>query len=326
VKAHPIVFILASGLIALLWMGHERRTRSNSETGNRPQRTSPFFAADRKARVERPAAVQVPSRLSALKSLAENDPVGGLDELETLVGSEDSVAREEVFAWLARQPEDAASWIESLPDGALRNGVIERVLSEMAGRDPTNALAIAELLITSELRDAALTSALRRWATIAPVEALGAIASREEWRESSLLGRAFVAGATAHPRQIKELLAIIPPGALDNSFLASATELLLAKDPGAIPFWFESIEDSQRRSAIAETVLLHGGRNQPDLAFIWATQLPEPARRMEALQTSFSRAVNRDIKTAPALLDSPWLSASDRESLLGWLSSQRVEK
>src|SRR6185436_2972958 len=114
----------------------------------------------------------------------------------------------------------------------LRNGVIERVLKELARQNPTGALATADSLTAADLRDAALTSVLRQWASDAPVEALSATVAREEWRDSPLVGRAFVAAATAFPRQIKELLAIVPSASLDNGFFATATESLLAKDPG----------------------------------------------------------------------------------------------
>jgi hypothetical protein len=172
------------------------------------------------------------------------------------------------------------------------------------------------------LRDAALTSVLRQWASDAPVEALSATVAREEWRDSPLVGRAFVAAATSFPRQIKELLAIVPIASLDNGFFATATESLLAKDPGAISLWFESAQTDEQRSAIAEAVVLHAGRNQPDLAFTWATQLSDAAQRTEALRTLMHKAAQRNPDAASALIDSPWLSGEDRDGLLSWLARE----
>src|SRR4029434_1669052 len=110
-------------------------------------------------------------------------------------------------------------------------------------------------------------------------------------------------------------LAIVPQS-LDSGFLATATESLLAKDPGAIPLWFESVQTAEQRSAIAETVILQTGRNQPDLAFIWATQLSDPAQRTDALRTLMHKTVQRNPDAAFELIDSPWLSSEDRDALL----------
>jgi hypothetical protein len=152
--------------------------------------------------------------------------------LERFLSDTEDAARAEVFAWLTDQPTLAASWIESLSEGPLRNGVIERVLKELARQNPAGALATADSLTTPDLRDAALTSVLRQWASDAPVEALSATVAREEWRDSPLVGRAFVAAATSFPRQIKELLAIVPIAVLSTTgFSPQPPESLLAKDP-----------------------------------------------------------------------------------------------
>ena len=262
--------------------------------------------------------VRVPEKLSELKTLAEDDPAGGIEALERFLASSNEQKLE--FLWFAQEPAAAASWIESLPDGPLRNGMIERVLSEFAHRNATAAVALADSFTEPELRDAALTSVLRRWAGDSPIAALGAIVTREEWRDSPLAGRAFVAAATSSPRQMKELLAILPTESLDNSFLATATESLLTKDPGPIPLWFESVQTPEQRSTIAETVMLHAGRNQPELAFIWATQLSDPDQRTGALQNLLHKTAERNGDAAAALFESQWLSTEDRDNLLGWFA------
>ena len=264
---------------------------------------------------------RIPARLSELESLATDDSAAGIEALEQFLGGPERV---EAFAWLIGQPAVASSWIESLPDGPLRNAILERILSELARQNPEGALATADSLTTLELRDAALTSVLRQWASDAPVEALSAIIGREDWRDSPLVGRAFVAAATSFPRQIKELLAIIPGESLDSSFLATATESLLAKDPGAISLWFESAPTAQQRSAIAETIVQHAGRNQPALAFIWATQLPDATQRAEALRNLMHKTAQRNPDAASGLFDSPWLSNEDRDELLIWFARNRA--
>lgn len=310
--------LLASGVVVLLCM---TRTRTSPETADfNPAR--PSLSKFTPHRAPPLIEVRVPEKLSELKSLAEDNPAGGVEALEEFLAASNEQKLE--FLWFAHEPAAAASWIESLPDGPLRNGIIERVLSEFAHHNAKGAIAIAESFTTSELRDAALTSVLRRWASDSPIEALSAIVTREAWRDSPLAGRAFVAAATSSPRQIKELLAILPAESPDNSFLATATESLLTRDPGAIPLWFESVQTAEQRSAIAATVMQHAGRNQPEFAFIWATQLSEPTQRTGALQNLLNKSAQRNPDAATALFDSPWLSTEDRDNLLDWFTGKAV--
>jgi len=313
---------LVIAVVALLCASRTQRTLVHPDAGGTLRPQSSFLKAGWHRPAQRSFELRVPARLSKLGALAKSDSSGGIDALEEFLNGNNAQGREEEFAWLADQPAAAVSWIESLPDGPLRNGIIERVLSELARGNPTAALAMADSLTAPDLRDAALTSVLRRWASDSPIEALSAITAREEWRDSPMAGRAFVAAATSFPRQIKELLAILPTEFLDDSFLATATESLLTKDPGAISIWFESVPTAEQRSTIAETVMLHAGRNQPHLAFIWATQLPEPTQRTDALQNLLHKSAQRNPDAASALFNSPWLSTKDRDSLLGW--SERI--
>lgn len=309
--------LLASGVVALLCI---TRTRTSSLETAAFNPARPSFSRLELHRSPQLNEARVPEKLNELKSLAEESRAGGIETLEEFLAA--SNEQDPEFLWFAHEPAAAARWIESLPDGPLRNGIIERALSEFAHHNATGAIVIAESLTASELRDAALTSVLRRWATDSPIEALSAIAAREEWRDSPLAGRAFVAAATSSPRQITELLAILPAESFDNSFLANATESLLTKDPGAIPLWFESVQAPEQRSTIAEAVMLHAGRNQPEFAFIWATQISEPTQRADALQNLLHKTAQRNPVAVPALFDSPWLSTADRDSLLDWFAGK----
>lgn len=315
-KRNCALLILAGGAAALLCISRMQRLPSSSDTPGSPPPQSSW--PERAGREAAPQPNSVPASLNELETLAD-DASAGIEALEKFLSGADAPARLEAFAWLVDQPAVAASWIESLPDGPVRNGIIERVLSELARQNPAAALATADALTTPDLRDAALTSVLRQWASHAPVEALNAIVLREEWRDSPLVGRVFVAAATSFPRRIEELLAIIPES-FDNSFLATATESLLAKDPGAISLWFESVHTAEQRSAIAETVMLHAGRNQPDFAFVWATQLSDPVQRTDALRTLMHKTARRNPAAASDLFDSPWLSSEDRDELLSWFA------
>lgn len=320
VKTNFALLLLAGGTVALLCMSRTQRVPLDSDTGDsRPPELSWSKETLHRAAPRRFEA-RIPVKLNELESLAADDSSAGIEALEQFLSGTDELAWVAAFAWLIDQPAAAASWIESLPDGPLRNVIIDRVLSERAHRNPAGALATADSLTTPDLRDAALTSVLRRWASDSPVEALSAIVAREEWRDSPLVGRAFVAAAASFPRQIKELLAIIPSESLDSSFLATAAESLLAKDPGAISLWFESAQTAQQRSAIAETVMLHAGRNRPDLAFIWATQLPDSNQRADALRHLMHKTAQRNPDAASALFDTPWLSSEDRDELLNWFA------
>ena len=312
--------VLTFGVVALLCMTRPERAPVSSDAvvSHSAAQRIPASAWHRTARPSLEAAV--PEEFATWKYLAEQDSAGGIEALEEFLASTTEAAPDGVFLWLANEPEAAARWIESLPDGALRNGIIERLLNEFAHRNPTGAVTLAGAISEPELREAALSSVLRRWASDSPVEALNAIAAEKAWRESPLAGRAFVAAATTFPRQIKELLAILPQESVDNSFLALGTETLLAKDPDAIALWFESVQTADQRSAIAETVMRYAGRNRPELAFNWATQLSDPVQRSDALQNLMDRTAQRDAEAATALFDSPWLSNEDRDGLLIWFA------
>jgi hypothetical protein len=288
---------------------------------NAPSIRSP----ERAVRMSQSIESRIRDLLSQLPSLTEKDPAAALNALEDLLSNAQSPDLDHVSAWLAENPAEATHWVESLPEGPVRNGVVERLLPEVASRDTPAALKIADTLNNPELRDSALSSVIRRWAAAAPLEALGAVAARAEWRDTELLGRAFVAAATAHPEQIEALYALIPSERMGESFLTKATETLLARDPAATARWFAKLENAGCRSAIAETLISHVGRNDPCVAFIWATQLPEPERRLEALQTSFYRTVQRNPATAPDLLGCDWLSVEDRKSLVSWLSETGIQ-
>lgn len=305
---------LLAGTLALLCVTGMPRL-SSDKTGSTPTEV-PLSEGFWRRAAQR--SIPTPAKLNELQALTTEDSSRGIEAFEQFLGGADEFAREEVFAWLADQPAAAASWIESQPDGPFRNMIIDRVLGEMARRSPSAALAVAEALTTPDLCDAALTSVFRQWASNSPIEALNAVVGREEWRDTPLVGRAFVAAATSSPHQIKEFLSIVPREALDASFLANATTALLAKDPNAIPVWFESLPSAELRTAIAENVMFTAGRNQPDLAFVWATQLPDAAQRQDALRRFMHRTAQRHPEAVSALLNSPWLSSNDRDALLAF--------
>jgi hypothetical protein len=259
----------------------------------------------------------VPAGLEALRSLAESSPMEAIDALDALLSNETGQL-DGAVSWVIENPVVTAAWIESLPDGPLRNGVVERLLGFATSRNPTAAMCVAESISGDELRDSALTSVARRWAADAPAEALASFANREDGEVSPMLGRTFQAAITAHPRQIAELLALLPEGTVDTSFLTAAAEVLLAGNPDALIHWWQTFQDdATARSAIASAVALHAGRHGPELAFEWAAHIEDPAHRMDTLMRFYGMAVQRDEQSATTLLSSPWLSGADREVISG---------
>ena len=326
------VLILTGGVALVLALLAVRPTHLSSETsaslGELPKRLAGATRAPTppstrsvagRTRSSDSPEFRIPQPLSELTWLARTDPPGALDALEALLSNSQPSHLDQTIVWLAENPGVASSWIESLPEGPVRNGIVERLLPEVTSQSTSTALKIAESLGQPELRDSALSAVIRRWAAAAPTEALSLIAAREEWRETPLMGRAFIAAATAYPERIEQLFALIPPETLDESFLSHATETLLARDPSAVARWFAIIENTSHRGAIAETIMLHAGRNDPALAFVWATQLADSDSKLGTLQGILYRAVGHNPAAAPALLDCASLSAEDRESLLLWL-------
>jgi hypothetical protein len=323
------ILIFASGILVLLSFHSMRSTQPNPRIlgeegtvvrsivpGENTPITSPASSkSSLRMRAGRTIEPDFPRRLSDLESLAETDPPGAMDALEDLLSNHESKDMASVIAWLTGDSSHTAAWIESLPAGPFRNGIVERLLAAAATWNPQAALAIAEALADSDLHDSAVSSVVRQWAADAPADALRAVVARNDWRESPVLGRAFLAAATEHPRQIGELFAMVSEHGIDKSYFARAAELLLAKDPSALTLWCDTIQNPEYRSAIAEAVVFHSGRNGPDVAFAWATQLNETDRRQETLQALFRRAVSRDERIGPALLESQWLSNEDHAVL-----------
>jgi hypothetical protein len=266
----------------------------------------------------RPAKIWIPGELAAIQSLAISDPGGALDRLENLFANPDGAGWRELAAWFSASPADAAAWTEGLPAGPLREAMLERALGQFAASDPSAAMELARSFLSLETRDNAVTSVARRWAEAAPVEALQSIAAHDDLRNSPILGRAFVAAVSAQPRKIGELLALLPAGSLDPSFLSAAAEAAFARQPGVLTEWLGAIQDPAQRSAIAEVVAQHAGRHQPELAFAWAAQISDPESRAAALRSHLHRAANIDAVAVASLFKSPWLSEPDRNSLQAW--------
>ena len=130
-----------------------------------------------------------------------------------------------------------------------------------------------------------------------------------------MAGRAFVAAVSAHPERISEILPALSQHSVDQSFIASAAETLLAKNPEGINEMWRLSDSAVWRSAIAEAMLVHLGRNGPHHAFVWATQLNDVDERSETLRRLFRSAIQRDANAAAVLLSSAWLQEQDRSLL-----------
>jgi len=184
---------------------------------------------------------------SVFSSWASKDPIAAVTAATNLSneGNKDDLVKSITSSWSYRDPQAAMDWAARQPDSDLRQDILRSTLRNIAGDDPTKAVASLNSLGMSN--DAkAVSQIVDRWA------------------------RNDLEGASDWVKQL-------PDGEVRNSSLQKVADSLSGDNPEAAIAWALAISDSKSRTSAIEDVVQTWKRHDAQAAEAWvrSSNLPE---------------------------------------------------
>ncbi len=162
----------------------------------------------------------------------------------TLTGQGQQQLSDLLRSWAGRDSPAALAWLDSIPDAALRNDLLEQALGN-GSPGPEESLPLALHLPPGPVRDTALTNALSRWAER---DADAALAWLRDHDDPSLAAVA----ASLQGRLLGNLAASDPAAALARWQNLPADESRIAAAPGIARAWAETDPSAAARWLFAQ--------------------------------------------------------------------------
>jgi len=118
--------------------------------------------------------------VSLIDVKAKQDPAQAaamLDQFSTTDAPFQNASRDVTYAWVRQDPQAVSTWINTLPDGAERNGAIIQMVNYEATKDPTGSLTWANSITWQQGRINEIQRLFNEWAKTDPEGALNALPS-----------------------------------------------------------------------------------------------------------------------------------------------------
>jgi hypothetical protein len=257
-----------------------------------------------------------------ITAIAVNDPPRALALAQPLQlswqASENLVGA--VFdPWIGRNPHEAASHAEQLPDGELRGAALRRVAQQWARVDLPNALAWADSVPGQDFGEGRLNSfgtgplfsVLRTWIesdASASVRWLQQLPEGE--KRASLISSActFFGSGNPTPELATQLALLLPEGALRDDTIQQFAHSIAWWEPDAALAWVREQKDPHLQKVFLSGLLSH--LSGSDLA-----------RALEFAQTIDPSGKGELIRTSAQGGRTTW-GLADHQTLAGWAMRQ----
>ncbi len=118
--------------------------------------------------------------VTLVSARVKDDPVAAvalLEQFSTQGPPFQNASRDLAYAWVRQDPQSVSEWINTLPDGAQRNGAIVQMVNYEASRDPASSLAWVNSMTNAQGRLSETQRLFSAWAKTDPVAALAALPS-----------------------------------------------------------------------------------------------------------------------------------------------------
>ncbi len=248
-----------------------------------------------------------------------------------------------IFRWIAKSPEEAVAWLDSLSDRHLRNAILERAATTTYSDHPERSLPLALALPEGARRTERLGQLLGQWAGKDASAALAwlrensaapGVASASASAQASILGTI----ARDEPATAVAEWQALPAGDLKTQALANIALAWGQNDPAAALQWAaEQAKNFGVPAYQSDELVYSWARKDGPAALRWAESLPEENTRRRALnalsgtwQNKAPRAATADLyaqikdpATRTQLVTNhvqEWL-AKDRAAAQAWLES-----
>jgi hypothetical protein len=250
------------------------------------------YAAEREAEIARMGMKDIPK--------ASGEPLTAEEamDFEVLPSKEDPQAgllSEAAVAiatnWAAADPAQAMEWSESLPDGSLKNDVMQSALTGWATRQP----------------QAAYEYYMKNLSTQPDV----AVPIFEAWAESEPAHAAEHAALVVNPGLREKAVSGVVSGWLSS-----------ASDSAELTAWVDKLPRQQERDLANSQIAEATSYDDPDTAWQRATSIQDRRTRKEALKSAFASMVESDPNSARiALAGAANLTADETKRLTRMLNA-----
>ena len=195
----------------------------------------------------------------------------------------DTPRRNDYIGTIARQQlsqgiDAAATWSESLPDGALKGRALESVAREFVRSDPSQAAAWVSKYAESDYGTSAIAEISEEWAEDDPKAALDWVTTLPEGaNRSRALSETISEWARENATDAGEFLADLPAGSERDAAVGSYVNRVANQEPEAAIEWAQSIGQEELRNETIARTARRWFSNDVAAASAWleAAQLPE---------------------------------------------------
>ena len=235
--------------------------------------------------------------LNLISGLADTD-ISLATQMALQFGADDARQGQRLMREIAGEalrtggPENAAVWIDTLPDGDQKGSAMRRVAEAYVREDPEAAAAWATSFADQDYAAS----------TIAEISG--------EWAETA-------------PRETVNWLADLPSGNAKNAGFSEALGDWEDRDPSAAGEYLMAMAPSPERDAAVSGFARGYAWQDPETAIAWASDISDPRMREGSLIQAGQAYYRRDREAAVAWLESSGLSEQAQQQIIegrgrGW--------
>jgi hypothetical protein len=188
--------------------------------------------------------------------------------------------------WANKDISGASKWIAQWPEGQERDEIVTNIAYEAARKSPTQALNLALDLLPDEPMSKLVIYATSQWATEAPEDAAKWTEQidDEPLRNQAMVGIATSWAATDPNAAAKLALTDIPPGRQQADAVVGIVERWIQTDPQAVSQWVEQFSGGPLRDTAVQNMVSIWADKDPSSAAQWLESLPAGQFRNSAVR------------------------------------------
>ena len=253
------------------------------------------FPADRKGKAS--FSNEIVAQADRLSPEERQETIGHLEEFPR--ETKDVLAAALASSWARTDPRQAAEWAIARGNAADRkdssNQAAQEVFLRWVNNQPDEAITWLHSLPASSLRDALGTNASTFLAEQGDLESAMSLyrpqPGREDEEVTAQLAEMF---AAKDPAQAAEWLREVPPGVTLGRASQTVVDAWYARDPFAAARWVESLPAGSKRDEAAQAFAYQACVDSPSTATAWVETIADSKLRGDAADWVFWRMRNDD--------------------------------
>jgi hypothetical protein len=222
--------------------------------------------------------------LTALtRSLADEEPGRALEVAAMMPGGKarDAALNKVINSWGEKDFTGALAWAQQLQETALRQNLLSRLAGQLAGRDIPAALELAST-IGDKTGQRAVNSVLDAWTRKDPAAAAAWAAAQPE-NEGYLATVGFMWASKDEKSAREWMLGLAPGAAKDRVVLGGVRQIAQSSQPLRAEPWIVEISDRSKQAEAYGELAFWWLRSNPKDARAWINTAPLSAEAKRAL-------------------------------------------